>query len=524
MTLGLNSKSRADRIGASNDESEVQRWDLETLLLYFSEKDFFTLRDAFSGVGIFGTTGAGKSSGSGQALARAYLSLMMGGLVLCAKKSEARTWLKYAAQEGREKSIIHIRPDKNMLFDFLGYVMRQPGGKNVENILHVFNRVIEITSTSDLSKGENAYFYIACQELLRNAITLSMMAFDTVSLGKVYDIVTTAPTSAEESKSDDWMAKSQCFNAVITANEREQRRLAANENAQPSRELRMAVNYFLNLYPDFGDRLRSSISSIFTSAADPWLRGDLWHLFGRSREDIDPETGEKPFYLDPDYCKEGAIYLFDFPVKESHTGRLAQALFKFMWQAHMEKRDVETDGGRPTFLWADEAQLFTLPEADAEFAQTARSSRVATVLLSQNISNYYAAFGHGENGINQTESLLGNLGTLIFHANSHEKTNQWASQIIGTHWQQTASTNYGGSSGYSSSETGGSSNSGSSFNTGFSEQQRAVVEPREFTLLATGGEANNFKVEAIITQAGRMWNATESNHIHVSFDQHPEWF
>jgi hypothetical protein len=36
------------------------------------EENFWSLSDAFQGVQVFGGTGSGKSSGSGQALARAF--------------------------------------------------------------------------------------------------------------------------------------------------------------------------------------------------------------------------------------------------------------------------------------------------------------------------------------------------------------------------------------------------------------------------------------------------------------------
>nr|WP_018276010.1 TraM recognition domain-containing protein [Teredinibacter turnerae] len=488
-------------------------------LLAFSKTDFFTLRNAFTGVGIFGATGSGKTSGSGQTLARSYLTHNMGGLVLCAKKSEAAQWLEWAKQEGREKSIIHVTPEKNIVFDFLGYEMRRATYGTVENCLNLFNRVIEITTKSDLSQGENAYFYQACQKLLRNAITLCHLAYGKITLRDVYEVIISAPKDEQEKKSEQWMESSACFKALTLCNKREKRKRRLQKHPQTNQELVLCAQYFLEEYPAFGDRLRSSITSIFTACADPWMRDDLWKLFGRDRDTVDPKTGKKPFYLDPDLCKQGAIILFDFPVKESYTGRLAQALYKYMWQQHMERRDVEKDGGRPVFLWADEAQLFVLPEADAEFAQTARSSRIATVLLSQNLSNYYVAMGQGEHGKNQTESLMGNLGTLIFHCNSHEITNRWASTIAGNEWRYTASTTSGGSSGFSSSESGSSSNDGTSNSMSVSETLRTILEPREFTLLATGGKEFNYQVEAIVMQAGRVWNATASNYIHATFDQ-----
>jgi len=196
-----------------------EQWELTLPLLSFSESDMWTLKDACSGTGIWGVNGSGKTSGSGQEIARSFLNNGFGGLVLCAKMGEAQQWLEWAKQEGREKSIIHIHPDKNMMFDFLDYEMTRKGGGQTENILDIFMQVISITQKSDLSQGENAYFFQACKQLLRNAIDLCRMAYGRVSLIDVYNIVASAPTSPDDLKSDEWKAKSECFQALATCNE-----------------------------------------------------------------------------------------------------------------------------------------------------------------------------------------------------------------------------------------------------------------------------------------------------------------
>lgn len=64
--------------------------DLNAPLLQLSPRDAWRLRDACEGTVIFGGTGSGKSSGSGRAIARAFLRAGFGGLVLCAKQDEER--------------------------------------------------------------------------------------------------------------------------------------------------------------------------------------------------------------------------------------------------------------------------------------------------------------------------------------------------------------------------------------------------------------------------------------------------
>ena len=56
-------------------------------------EDIWTLEDAFQGTVIFGSTGSGKTSGSGQLLALKFLKAGFGGLVLCVDIEEANVAL-----------------------------------------------------------------------------------------------------------------------------------------------------------------------------------------------------------------------------------------------------------------------------------------------------------------------------------------------------------------------------------------------------------------------------------------------
>src|ERR1700681_3365245 len=79
-------------------------WPLDLPLVGFSkrEADVWTLGDAFQGVLIMGENGSGKTSGSGELLARKYLKAGFGGLVLCFKTDEAALWRRYLRRAGRE--------------------------------------------------------------------------------------------------------------------------------------------------------------------------------------------------------------------------------------------------------------------------------------------------------------------------------------------------------------------------------------------------------------------------------------
>lgn len=99
----------------SPQEPEKDWFDNDMALLKVSADDgkslpenYWSLNDAFQGVQVFGGTGSGKSSGSGQALARAFLDANLGGLILTAKTDEVFAWQKYAEAAGRLEDLIIV--------------------------------------------------------------------------------------------------------------------------------------------------------------------------------------------------------------------------------------------------------------------------------------------------------------------------------------------------------------------------------------------------------------------------------
>jgi len=228
--------------------------------------------------------------------------------------------------------------------------------------------------------------------------------------------------------------------------------------------------------------------------SDVFLRGMLHRIFSTDTT-VTPETS-----------LDGKIIILDLPQKRFHEmGVTAQILFKFCWQRAVERRKIRDDS-KPVFLWMDESQLF-VNKHDVEFQTTSRSARVATVLLTQNLPNYYAALGGGPASQAFVDSLLGNMGTKIFHNNTCAKTNEYAAELFARDWQNVASMDTRNDDGrvvstYSSRK----------------ELQYTVL-PREFTNLATGGPKNGFLVEGIVHRAGRIFNKSKGNALKSVFSQ-----
>jgi hypothetical protein len=143
------------------------------------------------------------------------------------------------------------------------------------------------------------------------------------------------------------------------------------------------------------------------------------------------------------------------------------------------------------FWFCDEAHELVC-NYTPEFLATARSARVASVLISQNKPNYLAVMG-GEAGRHRVEAFLGNIGTKIFHANGDPETNRWASDTISEEMQTRSNWHAG-------SEQGQGRGGGS-------EAPGRKVLPAEFTMLKKGGPQNGFVTECIVYQTGASFAA-----------------
>jgi hypothetical protein len=470
-------------------------FDLDRVLLNFNGNEPFTIREACEGVQIFGGIGSGKTSGSGATLAKSFLRSGFGGLVLCAKKDELETWKGYAKETGREDSLLIFDTSGDFTFPFLQYEIDREGegAGYTENLVRLFTTVYEAINRSKSGGGSDPYWERAMQQLLRNSIDLCMIARGVVSIPLIQNIILSAPRSMAEIESDDWKAKSLCWQLLLEGNAKKH---GSGLDIWVSHDFDTTASFWLEEYPNLSEKTRSSILSTLTTILDIFLRRPFRQLFSEPLEETD-----KAF---PELTHHGVIIIMNLPVKEyGDSGRAAQVVYKYLWQQAAERRNVK-ENPRPVFLWVDEAQNFAT-EYDMQFQATARSSRACTVYLTQNIPNYYAEMG-GEHSKYRVDSLMGNLQTKIWHANSDPKTNTEAAEIIGKSWQLRRNT--------------GTSIGGDSFsvNSGQSESFDYDVPPQEFSKLRKGGILNDLIVEAYVFQNGRIWK-NGLTHLRVNFKQ-----
>jgi len=481
-----------------------ERWGLSSPLLPWSRDDAWTIGDAMAGTLVLGATGSGKSTGSGRAIAMSMLKTGFGGLVLTAKADERAVWEHYCREAGRSQDLVVFGPDEARQFNFLDYELNRAGdGAGLtENIVNLFSTVLEAAergSAGGSGREDEGYWKRANRQLCRNCVDLLAIAKGRITVPDLYSVVVSAPTSLEQVASDDWKKRSFCFQYLAEADKRP-------KTARQEADFKLVADYFLLEYPALSEKTRSVIVSTFTSMIDVLNRGTLRDLF----------CGDTN--VSPESVTDGEILLIDLPVKEfAEVGTFAQALWKYAFQRAIERRNVR-ENARPVFLWADEAQNF-ITSYDMQFATTCRAARVATVYLTQNVSNFYAALGGNDKARRETDSLLANLNTKIFHANGDPVTNEWAASLIGRSRQFFASGNHSYSSDGLADAAMGLGGDMSGYSGGFSESYEFEVQPAEFSQLRTGGALNRWNVDAIVFQNAKRFNETGRNWLTTTFRQ-----
>ncbi len=482
----------------------VEPWSLSTPLLHWSKYDDpWTIGSAVEGTLILGATGSGKTSGSGRAIMLSFLRAGFGGLVLTAKADERQLIESYCRETHRLKDLLIFGTAESLRFNFLDYELKRKGtGAGLtENIVNLFSIVLEIAERNSAGGGgreDEGYWRRAARQLCRNLVDLLILAKGRISIPDLYRLVVSAPTSMDQIRSDMWKEQSFCFKCLGEADKRQ-------KTEQQQIDFSIVADYFLLEFPSLSEKTRSVVVSTFTSMVDVLNRGILRELFCTDTN------------VTPEVCENGEIICIDLPVKEfSEVGLFAQVLWKHAFQKSIERRDITTSP-RPVFLWADEAQNF-VTSGDMQFQTTARSARVATVLLSQNVSNFYAALGAGDKGKAEADSIFGNLNTRIFHANSDPVTNTWAADVIGRSRQFLVNASQNSQcQDLIGSLTG--LGAPAQATAGVSETLQYDIEPSRFGELRTGGIRNAGMVDAIIVQNGRRFRSSGRTWMQTTFSQ-----
>jgi hypothetical protein len=438
--------------------------------------DVFTIRDATQGVQCFGGTGSGKTSGTGYALARAYLKAQFGGLVLCAKPEERALWEKLAAQNGRSADLVIVRPDAPWRFNFLDYEATR-GGRGARltvNIVHLLTEIVKSIDREERAEGEKPFWRNALRQLVTATVDLALFAKLPLRFDLLGDIVRSGPKSIKEIDDPAWQQGSVCYQCIHEADRGE----LEEEEAADFQQCRA---YWLNDFATLAGETRSSIVLSFTMLTNLFTTRPLRRLLSTDST------------ITPEATFDHKIIVIDMPLQDYfQAGRIMSFVWKYMWQKAVLRRQTNQDSP-PVFIFCDESQNF-ISDFDPEFQAVARSAKACTVYLTQNISMYKKVLGTGSE--DAVEAFLGNLQTKIFHQNSGA-TNEWAADLFAKDLLP--------------KETRGSQSgtSGASGSASVTYEEQHQLRPIEFTRLLTGGFANRGLVQAFMYKGGHRFT---SNH------------
>ncbi len=493
--------------------------DLDTVLINFTSENSkagWTIREAVEGVQIFGGIGSGKTSGSGRTIALKYLSHGFGGLVLTAKPDEKDLWVEYCRKTNRSNDLIIVEPNGIQFFNFLEYESnyKVDGASITENIVQVLKTVIQASEEKSNGNTNDPFWENALDMLIFNTIDLCLIAYGKATIQQMYNIVQTAPQGKikfdDKPKVDTFMyafglaeknIKKQIDQLFESLSDFDKKRWQSEKGFQeksifdqlPDAALfRFLEQFFFETYAVLSEKTRSIIEFSFTGFLFRLMKEPINSLFCSNDSTFTPEDSLK-----------GKIILLNLPVKTYFkVGRDIQVMFKYIWQRAMERRNIKNND-RPVFLWADEAQNF-LHEYDADYQATARSSRIATVYISQNLPNYHANMG-GHSSEYRVKSFLGTLATKIFHANADIETNNYASDLIGKAYMESVQRSKTLAGDFSATES-----------TSFDLEN--LVRPEQFAGLKTGSPENNFLVEAYVHRQSRQFSK-DKNFKKITFIQ-----
>ncbi len=448
------------------------------------KSDYLTYSDFFQGVFAFGETGSGKTSGF-HTIADAFLRSGMGGLVLAAKADEPENFKRWVIDAGREKDLVIIgqgeHEHKLNIFDSemaSDLAEGEVGVSKVENVVMALCAAGE--GGADDSKN-SGFFKKAMMQLLRSILTLVHKASGEITVDNIYKFM-----FAMSKYSKYAQGGGEPFEIYKREPDLEKNLYlllkSYLQNYKDDHNVKVSVDYIIEEYIMLPPETMSGINSTLSGIIDKLRREPLRSvLCGKTTIPLEAARLGKIFLIGPALA-----------VKEANDiGKVAQTLIKRSYQRVMER----VLRGTPVFLYCDECQEF-MTDYDAQFQATARTSRCATIYMTQNLPGLNAAMGSSAGEGGRAAAIIGNLTTKFLFLNSDPQTNEWSSKLIGKKIRRTRS---GGKT--SSGGLGG----GSSSNDNWSESQDFDCREMEYHRLRHGGKQHKGYVDAVLFKTGKSW-------------------
>jgi hypothetical protein len=465
------------------------------VVVQLTPNDAVTVEQACSGILVIGATGSGKTSGPGDALIRGLLRQGGGGggagaLWLTAKVDEAQRARRIVAECGRLGDFIHVCPGSGWVCDPLEVELMSQGG-SVQSATQLLELIIELSNRESAGRGDEKFWSLSFQTHFYFAVSAVYLAKGRATIPEVYRLIASGPNSIEEVNSPQWRQSSFCAQCLLEAAE-----------SSSSMELELCLNYWLETWARLSDKTKSVVHSATLNLLGKFMVGPVADL-------VVGDTN-----LLPSWVNDGKIIVLDVPVlRFKQPGVFYQVMFKTLVANAALRRPI-TAGMRPAVIHADEAQLF-LTSQDPLIQTVARQSGLVSLALTQNLPMLMAQLGGNEKAKQEVESWIAGHQSIFMCANTCPTTNEFFSKILGSSRHTFLTGQMAPTDADLFDMLMGNDQR---FTAGFNEQWFPDVPPGEFANLAKGGPRNNFIVEAIAFQSGRIWS-NGKNHLYVDFKQ-----
>jgi hypothetical protein len=472
-------------------------WDPNTRLLDLTgHDDWLTLGDMYTGIGVFGAAGSGKTS-SLVLIAYTLMELQAGFCWCCVKPDEVDLACKLARAAGREQDVIVIGQDMDgtispHCFNALAYEASIPatGTSSIADYLCACAKLLSRKEGERSGASGEQFWEDQFNRLVRHCIDTAKLAGRPLSVGLLREIQISAPASSAQLSDEGWGERSTCWQCLNEA----EARLDAGEIVEA--DFNRILTFWTKDYCSLDIKPRSTIDVMFAVLVDAFYAEEPLRTILTTDTTVTPE----------DVIERGKIVILSLPTNIYHSaGAMAQFCFKYSFQRRMLARRKNADGSplRPAVMWLDEAHALAHSK-DAQYFAEVRSNRGINVYLEQGVGGYMRALGlqHAE----EVDGFLQNLATKLFFQNNSPATNRFAADAIGKLLQSKGTENWGGSQ------------SGGHFGGSETIEERHQITVGDFGLLKRGGPENDRIVEGYVLKPG-IFNATGTNVALCRFPQ-----
>lgn len=445
----------------------------------------FTARTFANNTIILGSPGSGKSSGVVLSLNLGVLSATprIGGIYNTAKQDDLPNILKPIEYVNRRDDCIIIDALGKYRLNWLEYARLQTpeGSSEAITVLEMMRVFREMVSKSSMQKSD-PFWDTMIDKFILAAVTLLICAKVPLSVKKMLKILRSMPRSIEDTKDEQFIARSEFMYYLNLAMDHEENR--KNE------EFDNCVSYFLDEMVQLDQRTFSNVIASIYSNLFPASIG----LMAKLLDDV-----ESNFSMDMTF--EGAIVIIDLPSSVFHEqGNLVTSMLYYLWQKDVMKRDLSKNN-RMVFSFIDECQL-TINKYTVQFSSVCRSQQAMCIYATQSIAAIKVRLGHQSDHL--LDQFINNCGNIYMLSSTNPDTLKLFSDLVGKDYEMRMGFNSGMDAGNNSANA--------------SEEYRYILPERHFRLLATGSERNNFCVEAIFVSSGYTFENGET-YLRVVFDQ-----